>query len=202
MKLGKSCVYDPNDIAPSLVFTHLLSRLLNAGIIPFCPSAAIQTFPSEIRDRLRCQLTRPSHPFPKTDQLISWRGRSIVSTSVFTLERTTLFNYYHTSPDLLSSLISLLEFLILAMGDIRSPSSSPAVSHNEHVEEIKLHKARDFSDSDGAYAEHGAGIDHQITQDRALQANPELLWSRVRHSMREPFSEFFGVFILVLFGDG
>jgi len=88
------------------------------------------------------------------------------------------------------------------MADKRPSSSSPAASHDEHVEEIKLQKAGDSSDSDGAYAEHGAGIDHQITQDRAVQAHPELLWSRIRHYMREPFSEFFGVFILILFGDG
>ena len=91
------------------------------------------------------------------------------------------------------------------MADKRLPSNSPTVSHDEHVEEIKLHKAGDSSDSDGtpgAYSEHGAGIDHQITQDRAVQAHPELLWSRIRHYMREPFSEFFGCFILILFGDG
>lgn len=30
----------------------------------------------------------------------------------------------------------------------------------------------------------------------------ELLWSRIRLAMREPFAEFFGTFIMVLFGDG
>lgn len=35
-----------------------------------------------------------------------------------------------------------------------------------------------------------------------VNAYPELAWSKVRHYMREPFSEFFGVFILILFGDG
>ena len=29
-----------------------------------------------------------------------------------------------------------------------------------------------------------------------------LLWSRVRLALREPFAEFFGTFIMVLFGDG
>ncbi|EER38709.1 conserved hypothetical protein [Histoplasma capsulatum H143] len=28
------------------------------------------------------------------------------------------------------------------------------------------------------------------------------LWSRIRYKLREPFAEFVGVFILVLFGDG
>lgn len=53
-----------------------------------------------------------------------------------------------------------------------------------------------------AYAEHGALVDHKIPQEDTVQAAPDLLWSRVRHYMREPFSEFFGVFILILFGDG
>ncbi|KAL8677543.1 MAG: hypothetical protein Q9224_000203 [Gallowayella concinna] len=30
----------------------------------------------------------------------------------------------------------------------------------------------------------------------------KLLWSRIRLAMREPFAEFFGTFIMVLFGDG
>lgn len=30
----------------------------------------------------------------------------------------------------------------------------------------------------------------------------DLLWSRIRHTLREPFAEFFGVFILILFGNG
>jgi aquaglyceroporin related protein len=28
------------------------------------------------------------------------------------------------------------------------------------------------------------------------------LWSRIRYASREPFSEFFGTMILILFGDG
>ena len=30
----------------------------------------------------------------------------------------------------------------------------------------------------------------------------ELLWSQIRLALREPFAEFFGTFIMVLFGDG
>ncbi len=30
----------------------------------------------------------------------------------------------------------------------------------------------------------------------------DLVWSRVRLALREPFAEFFGTFIMVLFGDG
>lgn len=48
----------------------------------------------------------------------------------------------------------------------------------------------------GAYAEHGPGIDHKIPQAHEIPSKPHLAWSRIRHAMREPFSEFFGVFIL------
>ncbi|PGH10586.1 hypothetical protein AJ79_05409 [Helicocarpus griseus UAMH5409] len=39
---------------------------------------------------------------------------------------------------------------------------------------------------------------HSLTD----QVREQPLWCRIRHTLREPFSEFFGVFILVLFGDG
>src|SRR5947209_8510325 len=53
-----------------------------------------------------------------------------------------------------------------------------------------------------AHAGHGPLIDHKIPQADAVESEPDLLWSRIRRIMREPFSEFFGVFILILFGDG
>ena len=40
------------------------------------------------------------------------------------------------------------------------------------------------------------------TNLQAVQSNPDLAWSKFRHQFREPLSEFFGVFILILFGDG
>lgn len=53
-----------------------------------------------------------------------------------------------------------------------------------------------------AYAEHGPGIDHKIPQETVKQAAPNLAWPRFRQYFREPLSEFFGVFILVLCGCG
>lgn len=50
--------------------------------------------------------------------------------------------------------------------------------------------------------EHGAPIDHIIPQAAAKPAGPDLWWSKVRAYMQEPFSEFFGCFIMILFGDG
>ncbi|KAF7870476.1 hypothetical protein EAF04_004220 [Stromatinia cepivora] len=98
-------------------------------------------------------------------------------------------------------------------------SPMPTVSHDEDIEVSgSKHSSPNLSLQEstldghnmhiissvgsGAYAEHGPGIDHKIPQALEKQSKPDLLWSRIRHTMREPFSEFFGVFILILFGDG
>lgn len=52
------------------------------------------------------------------------------------------------------------------------------------------------------YAEHGAPIDHVGPQEDVVQAHPDLWWSRTRQTLREPLAEFFGTFILLMFGDG
>ena len=87
--------------------------------------------------------------------------------------------------------------------DIISPPSpgSPTVSHEENIH-AKIDDSSGSGSEAAAYAEHGPGIDHQITQDRVIESQPDLLWSRIRHFMRDPFSEFLGVFVLILFGDG
>lgn len=50
--------------------------------------------------------------------------------------------------------------------------------------------------------EHGPMIDNELRHSDAPPAHPELWWSRVRSQWQEAFSEFFGVFVLILFGDG
>ncbi|RKF66736.1 Aquaporin-3 [Golovinomyces cichoracearum] len=49
-----------------------------------------------------------------------------------------------------------------------------------------------------------APISRYAAQQRPIKIadDSKLWWSQVRHSLREPFSEFFGTFLLVLFGDG
>lgn len=59
-----------------------------------------------------------------------------------------------------------------------SPPSVPMAEHKSGVEQ--------------PHAEHGAPIDHVGPQEEVVQAQPDLLWSRIRHTLREPFSEFFG----------
>lgn len=80
----------------------------------------------------------------------------------------------------------------------RVANPEPASSHKELIHP----NGGSASGSDLPYAEHGAAIDHNISQENVIQARPDLWWSRVRHRMRDPFAEFLGVFILILFGDG
>lgn len=35
-----------------------------------------------------------------------------------------------------------------------------------------------------------------------VEEREKLLWTRIRHFCREPFAEFFGVMIMIMFGDG
>lgn len=41
-----------------------------------------------------------------------------------------------------------------------------------------------------------------IDEEHDRAEHSELLWSNIKIALREPFAEFFGVFIMVLFGDG
>jgi len=80
---------------------------------------------------------------------------------------------------------------------------SPAkVTHDEGLAPHYEQKRRTSVAGQPAHQEHGPLIDHKIPQADAVESEPDLLWSRIRHTLREPFSEFFGVFILILFGDG
>ena len=48
----------------------------------------------------------------------------------------------------------------------------------------------------------GLHPDAPIDNEHEDLEHHELLWSRVKLALREPFAEFFGVFIMVMFGDG
>lgn len=75
-------------------------------------------------------------------------------------------------------------------------------TQNEHLHVPPTEKRRTSVFGQPPHAEHGPLIDHKIPQADAVQSEPDLVWSRIRRVMREPFAEFFGVFILILFGDG
>jgi aquaglyceroporin related protein len=75
--------------------------------------------------------------------------------------------------------------------------------HDEHLHVASDQQGRRTSVQNALpFAEHGPLVDHKIPQAEAVQQEPDLAWSRIRTYLREPFSEFFGVFILILFGDG
>lgn len=90
---------------------------------------------------------------------------------------------------------------VMATKEYSSAGSTPPVTHNEniHDREYRLTSVPGLP----AHQEHGPLVDHKISpQDEVIEAQPDLAWSRIRHYMREPFSEFWGVFILIMFGDG
>lgn len=96
-----------------------------------------------------------------------------------------------------------------------SSTSSPAVHHRDDISQETLEptfigKDVDYQPTDGIHTEKfrhpqqesGPCIDHEVTEAEGRPLGEELWWSRVRKVMKEPFSEFFGVFIMILFGDG
>jgi aquaglyceroporin related protein, other eukaryote len=86
-----------------------------------------------------------------------------------------------------------------------SDSSSPPFIHPDHRDINHLahpHYRETSVAGQPAYGEHGALVDHKVPQEDVVQSGPDFRWSRVRHYLREPLSEFFGVFILIMFGDG
>lgn len=81
--------------------------------------------------------------------------------------------------------------------------ASPVELRVSHVE----HKRSDSDQTNGGsiFAESGPTIDRSKTREaftKAKSSNPGLTWPRIRHALREPFSEFLGTFILIMFGDG
>jgi aquaglyceroporin related protein, other eukaryote len=88
------------------------------------------------------------------------------------------------------------------MSDYPKGSKMSQPTENGHLHVGTTEKRRTSVAGKPAHTEHGPLIDHKIPQADAVESEPDLLWSRIRRVMREPFSEFFGVFILILFGDG
>jgi aquaglyceroporin related protein len=82
------------------------------------------------------------------------------------------------------------------------PAASPVNLHVSHVE----HKRSSSNETNGEtsiFRESGPTISRSKTKEaftKAKSFNPGLTWPRIRHMLREPFSEFLGTFILI--GDG
>lgn len=79
---------------------------------------------------------------------------------------------------------------IMAHPKDSSPSSTPPIEHTEHIDMKEYRKTSVVGLP--PLQEHGVAIDHKIPQANVVQAQPDLFWSRTRHTLREPLSEFFG----------
>jgi hypothetical protein len=66
-------------------------------------------------------------------------------------------------------------------------------SHHSHKSSSTLRRTR------SALGLHPSA---PINEDHDLHERQKLWWSRVRIALREPFAEFWGVVIMILFGDG
>lgn len=93
---------------------------------------------------------------------------------------------------------------------VESEPGAPPVRHAPRGDSSESTvNARDeitFAHSDYPYhAEHGPPIDNYMRQNEVeddYSHHNKLLWSRIRHHLREPFMEFMGTFIMIIFGDG
>ena len=79
------------------------------------------------------------------------------------------------------------------------PGDDLRVTHREHKRDVSGE-----SSTISPYRERGPLIDRSPTaEDKTKRGmNRALLWPRIRYHLREPFSEFMGTFILIMFGDG
>lgn len=79
-------------------------------------------------------------------------------------------------------------------GSANGSSSVDSISYEEHKGQA--------GHTQPVLAEHGPLVDRERPGEDEIPSNPDLWWSKVRAYCQDPFSEFFGVFIMILFGDG
>lgn len=86
------------------------------------------------------------------------------------------------------------------------PPASPIDIHVSHVEHKRSESGEtNVTNGHSIFAETGPTINRSKTREaftKNKSSNPGLTWPRIRHMLREPFSEFLGTFILIMFGDG
>jgi aquaglyceroporin related protein len=81
-------------------------------------------------------------------------------------------------------------------------STMAIAAHDENLDHHIGVRRRTSVPAVPAFAEHGPLVDHKGPQEDVVQQEPDLAWSKIRHALREPLSEFFGTFIILMFGDG
>lgn len=84
-----------------------------------------------------------------------------------------------------------------APNDMRLHPAAPVNGDEDLLEQKKT--SQNLTGVRGALGLHPLAPIHEAHDEAEHQ---DLWWSRVKLILREPFAEFFGVFILVLFGDG
>lgn len=77
---------------------------------------------------------------------------------------------------------------------------SQSESSNHGIEKAHM------SDRNDSYAKLPSPVQiEEVSKSESLEREynyDNLLWTRIRRELRAPFAEFFGVFIMILFGDG
>jgi aquaglyceroporin related protein len=81
-----------------------------------------------------------------------------------------------------------------------TPLTHAPTEHSAHSSELSPHRTSSgFRKTRSALGLHPQA---PIDEDHDQGPRSELLWSRIRTVLREPFAEFWGVAIMVMFGDG
>jgi len=90
----------------------------------------------------------------------------------------------------------------LPTGQASHHEHAPAPSHPtaDSGNTLDLHKTS--SALQGPRARLGLHPEAPVLEEHDTAEHSDLWWSKVRMTLKEPFAEFFGVFIMVLFGDG
>ena len=82
-----------------------------------------------------------------------------------------------------------------------APREAGSSSSNPGSDEVTYAHRENYHN----HAEHGPPIDNALRYDEAeedYQHHKDLWWSRIRHELRDPFMEFCGTMIMIIFGDG
>ncbi|GAB7366134.1 hypothetical protein MBLNU230_g7696t1 [Neophaeotheca triangularis] len=90
----------------------------------------------------------------------------------------------------------------LALHNLRTASAS----HREHATEADAAAGESLTHTSSQLqnSRHMLGLHPTapIIEEHDTRNESDLWWSKIRLTLKEPFAEFFGVFIMVLFGDG
>lgn len=95
---------------------------------------------------------------------------------------------------------------------VKTGISSSHTLHTENIGNISqgtTEKEHSNPSLDGVHSNipgFSESLKAQFTPRVVIEHEPQpvkdLLWTKIRTKFREPFAEFFGVFIMILFGDG